>query len=271
LHWRDWMHPTSQGAMLRVSLRPRGGGAPAGTLQLPAGTATTGADLRRSIAEQLPRLTAAEQLALRLVLRGTAVQHDDAVTPRAHETLVAILPRGYAYRPAAASSPPDDGSPSDAGATTHKRRRRPDGGCEPSERRRPATFTTVPSAVQRDFAWRVHRVVEAIPRGKVCAYGQVARYAGSPRNARQVGKLLATALSGGVVPWQRVINAAGGISLPADGGGDRQRKLLAAEGVRFKESGNAVVPDTFWAPEPATITALFFPSDAGTRRAGDDN
>ena len=51
--------------------------------------------------------------------------------------------------------------------------------------------------------------------------------------------------SHGGVPWQRVINASGRISLPAASGGDRQRALLAAEGVEFRSSG-AVVTSAWW-------------------------
>ena len=47
-------------------------------------------------------------------------------------------------------------------------------------------------------------------------------------------------------PWHRVLGSSGKISLPAAAGGERQRRLLAAEGVQFRESG-AVVPGTFWA------------------------
>jgi alkylated DNA nucleotide flippase Atl1 len=73
------------------------------------------------------------------------------------------------------------------------------------------------------FAQRVLDVVRIIPRGKVASYGQVAAWAGSPNSARQVGKLLSIGLAAGdEVPWQRVINASGGISLPPDAGGIRQ-------------------------------------------------
>ena len=46
-------------------------------------------------------------------------------------------------------------------------------------------------------------------------------------------------------PWHRVLGSSGKISLPSNGGGDRQRRLLEEEGVEFRESG-AVAADTFW-------------------------
>jgi len=102
----------------------------------------------------------------------------------------------------------------------------------------------------QDFAWRVLQVVTAIPEGKVASYGQCASLAGSPRNARQVGKLLSLGLAaGGSVPWQRVINSAGSISLPPDAGGIRQRQLLVAEGIVFGSSSK-VVAGSWWDPDP---------------------
>jgi methylated-DNA-protein-cysteine methyltransferase-like protein len=100
------------------------------------------------------------------------------------------------------------------------------------------------------FARKVLQIVNSIPRGKVVSYGQVAALAGRPNNARQVGKLLALGLSApGTVPWQRVINAAGGISLPPEAGGELQHQLLTAEGVTFGAS-RRVLPGTFWEPDP---------------------
>ena len=85
--------------------------------------------------------------------------------------------------------------------------------------------------------WRaICRAVESIPRGRVASYGQVAEIAGLPRRARLVGRVLAHLPPGSEVPWQRVVNARGEISLP-DAAGARQRRLLEAEGVRFTPSG----------------------------------
>ena len=57
--------------------------------------------------------------------------------------------------------------------------------------------------------------------------------------------MLAEGLCAAGAPWHRVLGSSGKISLPAAAGGGRQRELLAAEGVEFRESG-AVVPATFW-------------------------
>lgn len=84
----------------------------------------------------------------------------------------------------------------------------------------------------------VYDAVRSIPPGKVCTYGQVALMIGSPGAARQVGWALASLPDNTDVPWQRVINASGGISLRgrADAA-DLQRFLLEKEGVKFNERG----------------------------------
>ncbi len=83
---------------------------------------------------------------------------------------------------------------------------------------------------------RIWSAVRRIPRGRVATYGQIARIAGLPRQARMVGYAL-HALPDEVaksVPWQRVINAQGKISQRAFAGSEAvQRKLLEREGVRF--------------------------------------
>lgn len=77
-------------------------------------------------------------------------------------------------------------------------------------------------------------VVRQIPRGKVATYGQVAAWAGYPRQARQVGYALHGLPEDTEVPWHRVVNAKGEISLRAFGEGGSQQSLLEAEGVVFK-------------------------------------
>lgn len=87
---------------------------------------------------------------------------------------------------------------------------------------------------QRSSTWeRFYRVIRRIPRGRVATYGQIAKLAGLPGHARQVGYALHALRSSTKVPWQRVINAAGRISLRPLTGGLSQRLLLEKEGVAF--------------------------------------
>ena len=94
---------------------------------------------------------------------------------------------------------------------------------------------------------RFYGVIRKIPRGRVATYGQIARLAGLPGHARQVGYALHALRAFTSVPWQRVINAAGRISLRPLTGGISQRLLLEKEGVVF--SGERVSLIRYgWAP-----------------------
>lgn len=87
------------------------------------------------------------------------------------------------------------------------------------------------------FRERVLAVVRAIPHGRVATYGQVALLAGAPRAARQVGGILFRSAESDDVPWQRVVNASGGISTHKVGAGTLQEALLRSEGVEVDASG----------------------------------
>ncbi|MBC7092681.1 MGMT family protein [Candidatus Bipolaricaulota bacterium] len=98
---------------------------------------------------------------------------------------------------------------------------------------------------------RIYRVVRQIPLGKVATYGQVARLVGPPCNARIVGWALAALEVHPVdpaVPWQRVINAKGKVSI-----GNEQRELLEQEGVAFDIHGRIDLTRFGWdGPEGPT-------------------
>ena len=96
----------------------------------------------------------------------------------------------------------------------------------------------------------IYSVVLRIPEGRVATYGQVARLAGMPGQARQVGYAL-SALGGELpVPWHRVVNAQGRIScrsgcLSAD---TEQRLRLESEGVRFDDHDRIALDRYLWQP-----------------------
>ena len=96
---------------------------------------------------------------------------------------------------------------------------------------------------------RILAVVRRIPRGRVATYGQVARLAGLPQHARQVGYALHRLPDDTPVPWHRVINARGEISpraVPDDG--RLQHLLLADEGVHFGPGGRVPLSRYQWKP-----------------------
>ncbi|NLI76341.1 MAG: hypothetical protein GX442_07865 [Candidatus Riflebacteria bacterium] len=90
-------------------------------------------------------------------------------------------------------------------------------------------------------------ILRAIPAGRVVSYGLVAGLAGHPGAARQVARLLHACSDRHDLPWHRVINARGGISLPG-AGGDLQRALLEAEGVGFLADGRIDLGRHLWLP-----------------------
>ena len=96
---------------------------------------------------------------------------------------------------------------------------------------------------------RIYRVVQRIPRGRVATYGQVASLAGLAGHARQVGYALHALPQDSVVPWHRVVNAAGGISTRATPGGElTQRLLLEKEGIRLDGKGRVRLDQLRWTP-----------------------
>jgi methylated-DNA-protein-cysteine methyltransferase-like protein len=83
------------------------------------------------------------------------------------------------------------------------------------------------------FFEQVYAVVGCIPPGRVATYGQIARLLGQPHAARTVGWAMRGAPEDRDIPWHRVVNAAGRISLPSPDGIAEQRRLLLSEGVVF--------------------------------------
>jgi methylated-DNA-protein-cysteine methyltransferase-like protein len=85
------------------------------------------------------------------------------------------------------------------------------------------------------FTLRAKRIIGLIPAGTVSTYGHIALLAGNGRAARQVAWVLHSSSSKDRLPWHRVINRMGKISLPRGGGYEEQRALLEGEGVWFDD------------------------------------
>jgi methylated-DNA-protein-cysteine methyltransferase related protein len=111
------------------------------------------------------------------------------------------------------------------------------------------------------FRERVLRLVRSIPPGRVGTYGQVALLAGSPRAAQQVGGVLYGSGEREDVPWQRVVNASGGISTHKVGIGELQEALLRAEGVVVGPYG-VDLERYGWVPDPLAAPAAGDSADA---------
>ena len=102
---------------------------------------------------------------------------------------------------------------------------------------------------RRDRVFRtVYALVRRIPKGRVMTYGQISTLVESRLSPRAVGWAMHGCPRG--VPWQRVVNASGGIStdrLPGMPAG-LQRAMLEGEGVKFRENGTLDLARYRWAP-----------------------
>ncbi len=99
-----------------------------------------------------------------------------------------------------------------------------------------------------EFEDKVKGLIRAIPRGKVATYAQIAALAGNHRAARQVARVLHSSSDRDRLPWHRVINSRGGISLPKGRGFETQRRLLRKEGVPSDRSGRVDLAACQWEP-----------------------
>jgi methylated-DNA-protein-cysteine methyltransferase-like protein len=87
------------------------------------------------------------------------------------------------------------------------------------------------------FTEEVIVIIKRIPYGRVMSYGQVARFAGNNRGARQVVRILHSMTEKYNLPWYRIINSKGKISITNEKYAAIQRELLISEGVEVSEGG----------------------------------
>lgn len=97
------------------------------------------------------------------------------------------------------------------------------------------------------FSQQVFYILSQIPAGRVSSYGRVAEYAGYPGYSRHVGKLLAQLPEGSQLPWFRVLNSQGQISLK---GADleRQKRCLEQDGIEVSHTGRVNLKKYLWQP-----------------------
>ncbi len=97
-----------------------------------------------------------------------------------------------------------------------------------------------------EFERRVKERIKAIPKGQVATYAQIAALAGNHRGARQVARVLHSSSDKDKLPWHRVINSRGGISLPKGRGFEEQKRLLTKEGVDVGRRGRVDLDTYRW-------------------------
>lgn len=98
------------------------------------------------------------------------------------------------------------------------------------------------------FSIQVKNIIKQIPMGKVATYGQIASMAGNYRAARQVVWILHSSSEKDNLPWYRVINGKGEISLPPGAGFEQQKHLLQKEGVVFDRKNRINLDRFLWKP-----------------------
>ncbi|OGM81435.1 hypothetical protein A2393_02520 [Candidatus Woesebacteria bacterium RIFOXYB1_FULL_41_13] len=86
-----------------------------------------------------------------------------------------------------------------------------------------------------NFFERVYAVVRKIPEGYVMSYGQVALILDMPRAAREVGWALSRVEDRDMVPWWRVVNNKGRVSIKGQYSAEEQRQLLLQEGIKVSK------------------------------------
>ena len=104
---------------------------------------------------------------------------------------------------------------------------------------------------QASFDLRVWDAVSHIPFGQLATYGQIAELIGACGCARQVGWAMRRLPLPSKVPWHRVVNAKGMISmsLSREGSDWMQRQMLIAEGILVDAEGHLPLRRHLWRPQ----------------------
>jgi methylated-DNA-protein-cysteine methyltransferase-like protein len=111
------------------------------------------------------------------------------------------------------------------------------------------------------FRQRVIDLVRMVPYGKVASYKQIALYAGFPRAAREVGWILNKTEGQVDLPWWRITNNKGYLSIRGTKFYDKmlQRKLLRAEGIPVSERFTFDIEQYRWIMSEKLVRKLQLP------------
>lgn len=99
------------------------------------------------------------------------------------------------------------------------------------------------------FTLKVVSIIKQIPPGKVSTYGVIAESAGNHRGAREVARILHSSSDKYNLPWHRVINRLGKISLTRFSGYEEQRQRLLDEGITFGDNDSIDLDSYLWWPD----------------------
>ena len=96
------------------------------------------------------------------------------------------------------------------------------------------------------FTRNVITIIKRIPEGNVCTYGRIAAMAGQPNGARQVTRIIHAMSRKHDLPWYRIVNAKGLISLPKPSGYEEQKARLQSEAIRFSPQDRIDLKKYLW-------------------------
>jgi methylated-DNA-protein-cysteine methyltransferase related protein len=112
------------------------------------------------------------------------------------------------------------------------------------------------------FKERIYIIVRTIPHGKVASYGQIALMAGIPRAARQVGWFLRQTTPEQALPWWRIINNKGYISIKNNEcSALEQKKLLEKEGIEVNGNFELDIKKYRYVPTNEEMQKLELPQE----------
>jgi len=100
-----------------------------------------------------------------------------------------------------------------------------------------------------DFTAEVIRLIKAIPPGKVATYGQIAYMTSLYPSVRRVAWILHSCSDKERLPWHRVVNRKGKISLKPGAGYEKQKKMLEEEGIEFDKKDRIDLDHFLWDPD----------------------
>ncbi len=102
------------------------------------------------------------------------------------------------------------------------------------------------NCITSDFTRDVIKIINNIPSGKVLTYGRIAKLASNPQAARQVSWLLHSSTKKYNLPWHRVINSLGKISMKSFDEREYQKCLLEKEGVVIRDNYKIDLKEYLW-------------------------
>ena len=101
------------------------------------------------------------------------------------------------------------------------------------------------------FNQKVYLTVSKIPYGRIATYGQIADLIYAYGRARQVGWALRRLKLPSTIPWYRVINSKGEITMRLSRNGTDwiQKELLIKEGIKFNSKMKIDIKKYLWRPK----------------------